>query len=104
MNPFDISVICINIAKSELLFEKYRMDLNQEKYDIDVRNDDAIKHNQIWFDFMQRTFNILDRLYLHEKCLLIDTIIKDQPKKQSAAEIEKLNENTGQKQKKGKYI
>ena len=37
-NPFDIHVPCINIAKSELLFEHYKMALNQEKNDIEVRN------------------------------------------------------------------
>ena len=74
-----------------MLFEQYTMDLNQEKYDIEVRNDDAIKCNRILFDFMQRTFNPLYGSCLHKKCLLIDTIIEDQPRKQSAAEIEKLN-------------
>ena len=34
MNPFDIRVPCIKIANSELLFEPYRMALNQDKYDI----------------------------------------------------------------------
>ena len=67
------------------------MALNQKKYDIEVQNDDAIKHNQILFDFMQQKFNPLDGLYIHEKCLLIYAIIKYQPSKQSAAEIEKLN-------------
>ena len=42
MNPFDIRVPCIKIANSELLFEKYRMALNLDKYDIEVQNDDAI--------------------------------------------------------------
>ena len=74
MNPFDIRVPCIKIANSELLFEQYRMDLNREKYDIEVRNDDTIKRNRIFFDFMQQTFSRLDGLYLREKCLLIDTI------------------------------
>ena len=45
MNPFDISKPCINIAKSEVLFEKYRMALNWDKYDIEVRYDDAMKRN-----------------------------------------------------------
>ena len=62
-----------------------------EKYDIEVRNDDAIKRNRIFFDFIQQTFNHLDESHLCEKCLLIDTIIKYQLKNQSAVEIEKLN-------------
>ena len=85
MNPFDISKPCINIANRELLFEKYRMDLNRSKYDIEVRDDDTIKRNQIFFDFMQRTFNCLDGLYMHEKCPLIDEIKEDQLSKHSAA-------------------
>ena len=66
-NPFDIGKPCIIIARRELLFEEYRMALKREKYDIEVQNDDAIKRNRIFFDFMQQTFNCLDELYLHEK-------------------------------------
>ena len=51
------------------------MALKWVKYDIEVQNDDAIKRNQILFDFMQRMFNRMDRLYLHEEIILIDTII-----------------------------
>ena len=61
-----------------MLFEQYIMSLIWDKYDIEVRNDDAIKRNQILFDFMQRMFNRFDGLYIHEKCLWIHTIIKDQ--------------------------
>ena len=85
MKPFDIRLPCIKITKSELLFDQYRMALNQIKYDIEVRNYDAIKHNQMLFDFMQQTFNRLGGLYLREIYLLIDTIIKDQLGNQTAA-------------------
>ena len=74
-----------------MLFEQYRLDLNQDKYEIEVQNDDAIKRNQIFFYFMQQTFINLDALYLQEKFLLMDTIIKYPSQKHSAAEIEKLN-------------
>ena len=67
MNPFDIQVPCIKIAKSELLFEQYIIAISWGKYDIKVRKDDAIKRNRILFDFMQVTFKRLDRLYLHGK-------------------------------------
>ena len=40
---------------------------------------------------MQRMFNCLDGLYMHEKCLSVDTLREYQLRKQSAAEIEKLN-------------
>ena len=79
------------------------MDFNQDKYDIDVRNDDSIKRNQIFFDFLQWTFNLLYGLYLNDKCLLINTIKEDQYRKQSAAEIEKLNREKKER-KKGRYI
>ena len=63
------------------------MDLNREKYDTEVRNDDAIKRNQIFFDFMQWTLNCMDILYLCEECHLADKIIEDQSRKQIAEEI-----------------
>ena len=88
-----------------MLFQQYRMALNQEKYDIEVQNDDAIKRNQILFDFIQQTFNSLDGLYLCEICILIYMIIKDKFRNHSVVEIEILNkEKKGEKQKKGKYI
>ena len=74
-----------------MLFEKYRMALNWDKYDIDVRDYDAIKRNQIFVDFMQQTFSCLDGLFMDEKCLLIDTIKKSKLRKQSAAEVGGLN-------------
>ena len=67
------------------------MDLNRDKYYISVQNNDAIKRNRIFFDFMERTFNLMDGLYLREICVLIDATMKYQLRKQSAAEIEKLN-------------
>ena len=91
MYLFDIRVPCIKIEMSELLFEKYRMDLNQDKNDIEVRNDDAIKRNQILSDLTQQTLNRMDGLYLREICLLMDTTMKHKLRKKSVAEIEKLN-------------
>ena len=44
--PFDIDKPCIIIAKSEVIFEKYRMALRRGKYEIEVQNDDAIKRNK----------------------------------------------------------
>ena len=67
------------------------MDLERDKYNIEVQNIDAIKRKRIFFDFVQRTFNRLDGLYLHEKSLLIDAIVENQSRKQSAAEVETLN-------------
>ena len=74
----------LRFAKIELLFEQYIMALNRGKYEIEVLNDDAIKRNRIFFDLLQLTFYRLDGLYLHEVCLLIDTIMKDKLGKQSA--------------------
>ena len=53
MNPFEIGRPCIIISSRELLFEQYRMALKRDKYDIEVKNDDAIKRNRILFDFVQ---------------------------------------------------
>ena len=64
MNTFDIGVPCIKITNSELLFEQYIIAINQDKYDIEVQNDNATKRKRIFFDFMQRKFNHLDGLYL----------------------------------------
>ena len=76
MNPFYIGKPCIKIANSEVLIEQYIMALKRDKYYIEVQNDDAVKRNQKSFDFMQRTVNRLDGLYLREICFLIDTIMK----------------------------
>ena len=43
---------------------------NREKYDIEVQNDDAIKRNELFFDFIQQMFNSQYGLYLNEKCSL----------------------------------
>ena len=58
MNPFDIHASCINIVKSETLFEQYRMALNREKHNIEVQNDNVIKRKLIFFDLMQRDHEI----------------------------------------------
>ena len=34
------------IAKNEVLFEKYRMDLKRDKDAIEIQGDDAIKRNR----------------------------------------------------------
>ena len=91
MNPFDIGKPCIKIEKRELLFEQNIMALNMDKHDIEVQDDDVIMHNRIFLYFMQRLFNCLDGLYIHEKCFLVYTVIENQLKRQSVAEIEKLN-------------
>ena len=62
------------------------MAIKRDKYYIEVRDDDAINCNRIFFDFMQRTFNRMDGLYMDENFILIVTIKKYQLRKQSAAE------------------
>ena len=54
------------------------MDLKRDKDAIEFQKDDAIKRNRIFFDFMLRMFNNLNQLYVKEKSLLIDTILKYQ--------------------------
>ena len=48
------------IAKNEVLFEKYIKALKRDKYAIEIQGDDAIKRNQLFFDFMLRMFNNLN--------------------------------------------
>ena len=78
MNPFDIGKTYINISNIEVLFETYRMAIKRDKYEIEVLDYDAIKRNQIFVDLFQHIFSCLDGIYMNEKCLLIDTIKKDQ--------------------------
>ena len=71
------------------------MALKRDKYDIEVQNNDAINQNRILFDFMQRTFNRLDGMYLHENSLLIDTTKLNKPRNQIAVEVERMNRKKG---------
>ena len=66
MGSYETSVPFIKISESGFLFEIYIMALNRYKYDIEVRNDDSIDRNQIFFDFMKGTFSHLDGLYLQK--------------------------------------
>ena len=67
------------------------MALKRDKYAIEIQKYDEIKRNQIFFDFMLRIFNHLNQLYVNEKSLLIDTILKYQLMDESAKEVEKPN-------------
>ena len=87
-----------------MLFEQYRMALNPDKYDIEVRNDDAIKRNWILFDFMQQTFNQQDGLYLHKRFPLTDAIMEDQMRKLSAVELKNWTEKKRPEKNKRKKI
>ena len=77
-NLVGINRPCIKIAKNEMLFEIHIMDLKRAKCPSEVQEDDAIKRNQLFFDFMLRMFNNLNQLYERGKSLLIDTILKNQ--------------------------
>ena len=60
------------------------MALQRDKDAIEIQKDDAIKRNQIFFDFMLRMFNHLKQLYVKLKSLMIDTILKYQSRNESA--------------------
>ena len=62
-NPVGINRPCIIIANNEVFFEKYRMCLKRDKYAIEIQGDDAIKRNQLFFDFMPRIFDHIHQLY-----------------------------------------
>ena len=83
-NPVGMNRPCIKIARNEVLLEKYKMALKRDKDAIEIQKDDAIKRNQICFDFMLRMFNHLNQLYEKEKSLLIYTILTYQSRKESA--------------------
>ena len=86
MNPLGINQPCVTIANNEMLFEKYRIALKQEKDAIDIDGDDAIDSNRIFFDFMLRMFDHLNQLYEMEKSLLMDAILTYHLKKESDEE------------------
>ena len=46
------------------MFEKYRTALKRDRDAIEIQKNDAIKSNQIFFDFMLRMFNHLNELYV----------------------------------------
>ena len=70
-----------------MLFEEYRMALKRDKDAIEIQKDDAIKRKRIFFDFMLRMFNHLNKLYEKEKSLPIHTILKYQSRNESAKEV-----------------
>ena len=67
------------------------MVIRQDKDSVEFQKDDAINRNRIFFDFMLRMFNHLTQLYVKEKSLLIDTILKYQSRDDIAKEVEKPN-------------
>ena len=85
-NPIVIDQPCIKIADSEVFFKKYRMAIKRDKDAIKIQEDDAIKRNRIFFDFMLIMFNHLNQLYKKEKSLLIYKILKYQSRKERAKE------------------
>ena len=80
------------------------MALKKDKYYIEVRDNDAIKRNQVFFYFMQITFIRLDGLYLYENFILIDTIKKYQLRKQSVAEVKIMNREKKYRKKKKRKV
>ena len=71
MNPLGIDQPCLTIANNEVLFEKYRIALKRDKYEIDIDGDDVIDSNRLFFDFMLRMFDHLNQLYEMEKVFLL---------------------------------
>ena len=59
------------VAKSEVLFEQYRIALKQDKDAIDIDGKDAINRNRLFFDFMLRIFDHLNQLYDMGKVFLL---------------------------------
>ena len=61
--PIGIDQPCIKIENSEVYFEKHRIALKRDKDSIEIQKDYAIKRNRIFFDYMLRMFNNLNKLY-----------------------------------------
>ena len=55
------------IAKNEVLFEKYRMALKQDKDAIEIKGENEINRNRLFYYFMLRMFDHLNQLYEKEK-------------------------------------
>ena len=68
------------------MFEKYRIAIKQDKDAIDIDGDDAIDSHQLVFYFMLRMFDHINQLYVMEKSLLIDSILKYHLRKESDGE------------------
>ena len=66
------------------------MDLNWDKYDIEVWDYYAKNRKGIFFDFVQQIFSCMDGIY-GLKRFLTDTIQKCQSRNQIAVEVERLN-------------
>ena len=52
MNPLGIKQPRLTIAKTEVLFEQYRIALKRDKDAIDIEGGYAINSNRLFFDFM----------------------------------------------------
>ena len=75
------------------------MALNRNKYDIEVRDDDTIKHDQIFLiSCNERSMVWMD--YIWMKFYFDRYNKKDQFRKQSAAEVEILNRDKKERNKK----
>ena len=71
MNPLGIKQPCLMIAKNEVLFEQYRIALKRAKDAIDIDGENEINRNRLFFDFMLRMFDHLNKLYEMEKVFLL---------------------------------
>ena len=70
-NPLWIKQPCLTISKNEVLFEQYRIALKRDKDAIYIDGEDAINRNRLFFDFMLRMFDHLNKLYEMEKVFLL---------------------------------
>ena len=74
------------IAKNEVLFEKYRIALKQDKDAIDIEGEDAINRNQLFLISFQEC-SIIEINYMRwKKSLLIGTILTYHLRENSAKE------------------
>ena len=72
---------------NKVLFKQYRIALKRDKDAIYIDGEDATNRNRLFFDFMLRMFDHLNKLYEMEKSLLIDTILEYHLRKESTRKI-----------------
>ena len=68
------------------MFEQYIIPIKRDKDAIDIEGGYEIKRNRLFFDLMLRMFDYINQLYEKEKILLIDTILTNQSRNESAKE------------------
>ena len=99
MNPFGVSESCAAIKTDPSLFEKYRVALTRDRYDIDLREDDAIERYKNFFYFVNRSFKHLGYLFNEERFHII-AAMRENAKFEDEKQLNKKSEKILKKKRK----